>query len=112
MSKFKVLKLNESILIQLGIFSNQFPKEPSHGVFNPLKVYYILFISASFVLSASVFVYQNAAQFTLALRTCEFLVGSAQGAVMLICFSASLSKIRVVHLKLQKLVDELTLEGI
>lgn len=112
MSKFKVLKSNELILIQLGLLSNQFPKEPSDGLSQRLfRVGYLSFSTACFVTSATLFTYHNAAQFTLVLRVCEYLFASGQGAAMLICFSLNPSKIRTVHLKLQELIDQITMEG-
>lgn len=109
MAKFKVLKYNESILIHLGIFSNRRPDgSMDRRLFIPLRVCYISFISASFVVAASMFVYQNSQQFTLALRTCEFLFGCSQAVSMLICFVLNTSKIQIVHLKLQELVDKST----
>lgn len=111
MTKFKVLKLNEDILIHLGMFSNQFPEKQSDGFFKSLRICHILFISMTFIVAGSLFAYRNSVQFTLALRTCTFTLGGAQAVCMLICFGLNLSKIRTVHFKLQELVDKSTDEG-
>lgn len=108
MVKFKVLKYNEYILIQLGIFSDEFSQNPSDCFFKLLKICYILLISGSFVISGSLFAYQNAAQFTVALRTCAFTCGAAQAFGMLFCFGLNTTKVRAVHHKLQALADKST----
>lgn len=106
MSKFKVLNLNEYILTQLGIFSNQNSEKQSDVFFKSPRVCYILLISGSFIISSLSFAYRNSAQITVALRTYTFTLGSSQGFFMFICFGLNITKVRAVHLKLQEFVDK------
>lgn len=106
MLKFKVLKLNEKILIQLGIFSNRFPAEPKKLFFKSPQTYYIILIAVVFITSSILFVYQNLAHFNDTLRTCSIIFETLQAFGMYMSFGLNSTKIHAVHLKLQQLVDK------
>lgn len=108
MLKFKVLKLNEYILIQLGIFSNQFPAKPIDAFFQSPQTYYVTLIAVFFITSSILFVYQNLAHFNDTLRTCSIIFEASQACGMYMSFGLNSTKIHAVHLKLQELVDKTT----
>lgn len=106
MLKFKVLKLNEHILIRLGIFSRNIPSKPIDAFFKSAITYYIILIAVLFIVSSIVFVYQNSAQFNETLRTCSIIFETLQAFGMYMSFGLNSAKIHAVHQKLQALVDD------
>lgn len=106
---FKVLKFNEYILIQLGIFSNRFPtKSLTNPFFKSPQTYYIMLFAILFITSSILFVYQHLAQFDATLRTCSIILECFQSFGMYLSFGLNSNKIRIVHIKLQELVDKST----
>ena len=75
MINFEAPKFNEYILIQLRIFSNQFPAKQNLNVFfKSIKICYMLFISLSFIITSSLFAYRNSSEFTVALKHKAFSI--------------------------------------
>lgn len=109
MVKFTVLKYNEFILTQFGIFSKQSSNQTYSNVFfKALSSYYILLTMAAFVVSSSIFVYQNSEQFDVALRVFTVSIGTAQSIGMFFSFGKNIKKVNTLHHKLQEIVDEST----
>lgn len=106
MAKFKVLKYNKHMLFELGIFQQQFPQSSLNGFFRSPIIVYMLLISFTFFISSTLYANQNLIDFNASLRASLFSIGTAQVAVMFICFGFNAHKIQDVHFKLQELVDK------
>lgn len=106
MLKFKVLTLNENILVQLRFFSNRFSAQPVDAFFKSAQIYYIISIAFIFIASSILFVYQNLAQFNDTLRTVSIIFESLQAFGMYMSFGLNTSEIRAVYRQLQRLIDE------
>lgn len=104
MKEFKVLKYNEIVLLKLGIFSKNM--DSIRGSSMPPIIFYAVLISVSFIVSLSLFVVENTAQFDVVLRNCLFILGSAQAFGMFISFCFNASNIQVIHAELQDIVDK------
>lgn len=105
--QFKVLKFNEYLLFKVGIFRNQFPqKSISNGFFKSPLIYYLLFVSITFIISSTLFAYQNVAEFSSALRACLLTISVVQASGMFISFGFHTAKVQAVHHELQEFVDK------
>lgn len=66
MAKFTVLKYNEFVLSQLGIFAK--PNISQRCLFKALSTYYILLSQVAFVVTSLLYGYRNSEQFETVLR--------------------------------------------
>lgn len=104
---FKALKYNEYMLFKIGVFRNEFPRKSIlNGFFKSLLIYYIVFVSMSFIVSSTLFAYQDDVEFNATLRACLFTIGTVQAVGMFISFGSNTDKVQAVHRKLQELVDK------
>lgn len=108
MKKFKVLKHTEYALVKVGIHSTQNDINSFYHSFAPYS--YILFILITYVMSCSVFIYQNKSDFDVVLRTSTVIVGASQAIGMFFSYGIRARKIQALHLKLQEIVENV-LEG-
>lgn len=107
MAKFTVLKNNGNLVKRLGYFSHESLTTKDNEFFKSLWTYYTLFTSLAFITSTSVFVYQNAQdRINIALRTAIVLFGECQSFGVFTNFGIQMKNVKVMHLKLQKIVNE------
>lgn len=103
MATFKVLKYHENILLRLGIFQEQ---KSTNGFFTSPIIHCVLFSSVTFIVSSSMYVYQNSVDFNKTLHVALFTIGMTQSMGMFISFGFNATKIHAVHCELQELVKK------
>lgn len=110
MTKLKVLEHNQYYMFKLGIYSYDLI-EPKNEFFTSFATYYILLFTVvtCYLISTTIFVYKNAANFGEALDPCFLIIGGAQLGGMYLCTGLKMKTIKLVHLKLQQIVDNSTL---
>lgn len=109
MAKFHVLKYNQWIMNKFGIYSYRLT-EPSNEFFKSIRSYYILFtIFVINFIPCAVYVYLHWPNFEVIFETMLCACGNIQTLGMFFNIGLQMKKIKVLHLKLQKMVDE---EGI
>lgn len=108
MSPFKVLELNELVMVWLRIYPHHLTANsiPTNDSFKSITVFYISFNLLAFIVTSAMFVYQNTSYVVIALRTGMVVVGSSQalGMFLSVCFNSN--KVKMLHQKLQAIVDQ------
>lgn len=94
-------------MVWLHLFSHPLTADsiPSNDFFKPIATYYILFFVVGFITASAVFMYQNASNIVLALRTGTVLVGTCQALGMFLSVGCKFAKVQGIHQKLQEIVD-------
>lgn len=105
MSSFKVLKLNELVMVRLRIYMRQLA-DPIGDFFESISMYYIAFNMLAFIATSMTFVYQNASNIMIALRTMMVVVGTSQALGMFLCIGSNVTTVKMLHIKLQTIVDQ------
>lgn len=108
-SSSKVLELNELIMVRLRIYTRQLT-DPNSDFFKSITVYYIAFNMLAFIATSVAFSYQNLTNFIVVLRTAMVIVGTSQALGMFLCIGCKIIKIKMLHQKLQAIVDQ-TVKG-
>lgn len=109
MDAFKVLRLNELVLVWLRIYPHQLTvatSVPSKGFFKSISVHYISLNLFAFIVASGAFVYQNLANVMDALRTGTVTFGSGQALGMFLSIGCNIDKVKLLHQKLQAIVDQ------
>lgn len=107
MAKFTVLKNNGDLMKRLGYFSHETLTTKTNEFFKSPWTYYIFFTSPAFIISSSVFIYQNAQdRINIALRTAIVHLGECQSFGIFTNFGMQMKNVKTMHLKLQKIVNE------
>lgn len=105
MSKIHVLKCNQKVLTPLGLYSYRL-NEPTNEFYTAFGPYYVQFFNLIFLtFSSAVFTFQNLSQINLALQNVSLFTAGIQCAGMFICLGMNMKKVKVLHLKLQEIVD-------
>lgn len=104
MSTFKVLNLNELVMVRLRIYTRRLTDTVS-DFFESISMYYIAFNMLAFIATSMAFVYQNAADIMVALRTVMVIVGTMQALGMFLCLGRNVLTVKMLHIKLQAIVD-------
>lgn len=107
MAPHKVLEYMESVMVRLGLSSNNLTEAESGFFRKPVAYYYMLFCMFGFI-SAGFFVYKDWPQMELIATPCCMVVVGIQAGGMLLSFGHSLPRIKSVHHNLQAIVNELT----
>lgn len=107
MEKFKVLKRHEFVLNKLG-FNSKHSQSETNVFFKSFASYYILINCIIFEVSCLFFIYQNASDFNVVLRTSFHFLAVYQVYGMFFCYGINIDKIWAVHFKLQELTDRAT----
>lgn len=68
--------------------------------------YCVLIILSIYVITGSVFVYQNISDITFALRACIFIIGVIQAMFMFYFYGTNATQIKIVHFRLKKIIQE------
>lgn len=113
MSSFKVLKLNEMLMVWLRIYPYPLTADsiPINDFFQSIASYYISLIMLAYNVTSGVFLYQNASDIVIALRTSLTIVGTCQSLGMFLTVGCKIDKVKLLHRKLQAIVDQAA-EGI
>lgn len=105
MQKLKVLQYNKGFMTFFGIYSSNLMK-PTNEFFKS-SIVYILFGMVGLCISLSALgIYENQLKFKLVLDALLTLISGIQCGGMFINLGLGMEKIRIFHLKLQKIVDQ------
>lgn len=105
MSKFKVLQLNQNVMARIGIHSHNLA-EATNEFFNSFITYYIIFVVTFFIFGSMTFVVINWPQYDIVAEPCLIAVGCIQVGGMYIGVGLKMKKVKLLHLRLQEIVDE------
>lgn len=105
---FKVLRLNELVMLWLRIYSHRLAPDTilADDFFKSITTYYIWFNMFAFIGTSAAFVCQNTSNIMDALRTAMVVVGSSQALGMFSSFGCKITKVKLLHQKLQAIVDQ------
>lgn len=105
-TKFKVLKYNQSLMAKLGIHSYR-SNDPSNEFFRSPVIYVVSFILAAFSITSSlVFAYNNRSQFDATLEAIYIVIAALQAGGMYFSVGLKIKKVKILFKKLQTIVDE------
>lgn len=102
---FRVLKLNEDVMFRLRLYTQKL-SNPANDFSNSVTTYYILVTMVAFVSTSAAFVYQNTSNIVIALQTAMITIGTSQALGMFLCVGCKIDKVKMLHLKLQSIVDQ------
>lgn len=105
MSKFKVLKNNETFMTHLGIYSNRLT-EPTNEFFKSFVAYYFLFNTFVGIAASAAFALKYSCDLKPVLGAFKFAVGAWQFGGMFLGIGLKKMKVKSLHLELQRIVDE------
>lgn len=108
MSSFKVLKLNELMMVWIRIYSKPSTVDsiPTKDFFRSTTAYNISLHIVGFIATSAVFLYQNKSDAAAALPTVMVIVGTSQALGMFLCVGCKIDKVKMLHQKLQAIVDQ------
>lgn len=108
MSSFKVLKLNELMMVWIRIFPERLTANSptTNEFFNSLTTHYILLHILGFIAASAGFLCQNKSDVAVALPTAMVIMGSSQALSMFLCLGCKLDKVKMLHQNLQAIVDQ------
>lgn len=107
-SPFKVLKLNEQLMILLRIYRQPIRNvtDADNDFFKSITTYCLAFSDITFAAASAVFVYQNVSDIMVALRTTLLIVGAIQSVAIFLSIGCKIDKIKVLQIKLQEIIDQ------
>lgn len=107
MSTFKVLELNELMMVWIRIFPNRqtVNSTPTNEFSRSITTYNISLHIVGFMAASAVFLYQNKSDVATALPTAMVILGSSQALGMFLCMDCNIDKVKMIHQKLQAIVD-------
>lgn len=106
MSNLKILEYNQAFMTKIGIYSYQLTN-PSNEFFSSFMTYFILLNGTVFtIISSAVFVYKHLSDFQIVLETCLILIAGIQSCGAFLSIGLKMKEMKLLHLKLQAIVDE------
>lgn len=106
MKGFKVLEYNQISMRWAGIHSKDLHK-PTNEFFKSFATYYILFSVISFTIgSSAVYIYKNSTHFEMVSEPILIVIAGLQAGGMFLSVGLNMKKIKILHIKLQEIVDE------
>lgn len=111
MAKFKVLERNRALMGAIGIYSNHLI-EPTNDFCESFSTYFILFHVIFYIISFSVITLKTVSDFGAALQACLCVITGIQCGGMFLSIGLKMIKVKTLHLKLQKIVDEVYLSSV
>lgn len=109
MQKFKVLEYNQILMAWIGIHSHHLTK-PTNEFFKSPVTYYVLFITIVFsIISCAVYVFKNVSDFRSSLGACLVVIAGFQKGGLFLSTGLNMKKLKVLHLKLQEIIDKGTI---
>lgn len=104
--KFKVLEYNQCLMARLGIHSFRLT-EPTNDFFKSFATYVNIFLAfVLFVFSNAWYIYRIPTQFQAKIEAFLLIVAGIQYGGMFISIGFNMKKTKILHLKLQEIVDE------
>lgn len=104
--RFNAFKYHRLFLTQLGIYPTQ-SQSSSIVFFKSWGSYYVLLTLSTVFISASVFMYENLSEFTVAVRQSILIIATVQCVGMFFYFGINVNEIHAVHSKLQEIIDKI-----
>lgn len=105
MAKIHVLKYNQIFMAPIGLYSYRL-MEPINEFYTSIAPYYIEFFVLIFLISSAAgFTFRNVSQIDVALQNVSLFIAGIQCAGMYISIGINMKKVKVLHLKLQGIVD-------
>lgn len=105
MVKFEVLKKSQSLMSLLGIYSYRLT-EPTNEFFkSPIALHILVTLISTQMISSGLFVSKNLEQFTMAIDGLLVCIAGTQSSGMFFSIGLKMKKIKLLHLKLQDIVD-------
>ena len=105
MAKFKVLKYNQMLMSRQGIHSHRLT-EATNEFHQSLSSYYVIFTLFAFVITSAVRIHSYWPEIEPILKPCSVAFGGVQCVGMFICIGLQMKHIKLLHLELQRIVDE------
>lgn len=105
MFKFKVLESNQRVMAWIGIHSHRLT-EPTNEFFKSVASLYILFTVGFFIFGSIMYVVLNWPHYDAISEPCLIAVGCLQVGGMFLGIGLKMKKIKLLHLRLQEMVDE------
>lgn len=103
---YRMFKYHKWILAKLRIYQAQ-PQNEINIFLKSFSFYYEVILTIAFDTSNIVFQIQHISQdFSVALRACIFLTANTQAMFMFLFYGINVTKIRDMHIKLQRIIDE------
>lgn len=108
MEKLKVMELNQISMSWIGIHSMHLD-EPSNEFFKSISAYCILFCTVFFFIgSSAAFVYEFSSDFVLVSEPLLIVIAGLQCFGMFVSVGFNMKTIKLLHIKLQEIIDEST----
>lgn len=104
METFQVLKMSQAFLSRLGIYSYRLT-EPINEFFSSFSTYYILCNLTFTLISSTTFIYQSSCELKITLQLWLIIIGAIQCSGMYLNIGLKMRQVKVLHLKLQEIVD-------
>lgn len=101
----KVLKNNQTLMAWLGINSHRLT-EATNEFFKSIGTYYILLTVFFIFIISSAYTQAVSSQFTTVIQAWLLIVAGLQSGGMFISIGLQMKNIKILHLKLQEIVDE------
>lgn len=106
MSNLKVLGYNQAFMAMIGINSHRLT-DPTNEFFSSFMSYFILLNGIIFTtVSSSVFAFTHLSHIQIALETFLIVIAGMQSCGMFLSVGLKMKKIKLLHLKLQAIVDK------
>lgn len=106
MEKFCVLKYNQRVMSTWGIYSYRLT-EPTNEFFISIGTYYMLFMMIVIeIIGSLMYVYLHWPNFEEIFEPFLIACGNAQSTGMFINIGLKMKKVKLLHLKLQEIVDD------
>lgn len=105
MANLKVLENIKCVLIHFGLYPQSLTG--TYSAMKSLIGFHLLFVIFSgFLISSSMFVYQNLQELELALETSLIVIAGLHICGMVLSIRLNLDEVKIVHLTLQEIVDK------
>lgn len=104
MSKFKVLRTNESFMARIGIYSDDLTKPTKF--LKTVEANFIVLNLVLMIIFNAVFIYENASNFPLVLSEIMVIIGCVQGLGAYVNIGLKLDKVQDLHLFIQGIVNK------
>lgn len=105
MSKIKVLKHNQTYMAWLGIYPYHLT-EPTMESHKHILAYHNLIFPIFSIVSSAVFVYENPSELQAVLETILVMIALYQAECTFLNTALQMKNIKLLHLKLQAVVDQ------
>lgn len=105
MTKFKVLKSNQTYMTYLGVYTKRLT-EPINELHKSIFCYCLFVIMSISATGCATFIYRDPTNVKAALRATKTCCGIFQCTGMFIGVGCKMIKVKALHLRLQQIVDE------